>query len=318
MSAIDRLVNQSLQLWPLPAPATARLINVSENRTYLVQTPGIRRVLRLHRPGYNSIQEIESELDWMQALANFGAVNLPAIYPGRDGKRVQSLPGNHHAMVLFEFIDGTPPSPSGPIEPLFKQLGELSARMHNHTLQWQPPPGFQRFHWDLDAVFGPSPRWGDWQSAPGITNAIKPILERLTNTLCQRLTSYGQANDRYGLIHADMRLANLILNNEKPSVIDFDDCGYSWFTYDFAAAISFMEDDPRIPALKHAWLSGYGSERSLSPADIQEMDTLIMLRRMALLAWLGSHPDTSEAAALATAFAPTTAKLAETYLGKFA
>ena len=84
-------------------------------------------------------------------------------------------------------------------------------------------------------------------------------------------------------------MANLLVDQNGIRVIDFDDCGYGWFMYDFAATISFVEDDPRILEFKSAWLEGYLTQRRLSAEDIQEIDTFVMLRRMALLAWIGSH-----------------------------
>ena len=42
-------------------------------------------------------------------------------------------------------------------------------------------------------------------------------------------------------------------------VIDFDDCGFSWFMYDFATTVSFFEDHPQVPDLKDAWVEGYRS-----------------------------------------------------------
>ena len=49
---------------------------------------------------------------------------------------------------------------------------------------------------------------------------------------------------------------------------------------------------PAIPALKAAWLEGYQAVRPLSDADIAIIDAMVLLRRMALLAWIGSHGET--------------------------
>ena len=57
---LERLANASLPLWPVPKDARARLINVSENATYLVEAAdGFRSVLRVHRPAYHSRRGIE-------------------------------------------------------------------------------------------------------------------------------------------------------------------------------------------------------------------------------------------------------------------
>lgn len=86
--------------------------------------------------------------------------------------------------------------------------------------------------------------------------------------------------------------------------------------YDFAAGISFMEDSPQIPDLKEAWVKGYQSVRPLSAIDVDNLDTFVMLRRMALLAWIGSHIEAQEPQALAPDFSRVTAMLAERYLAQ--
>ena len=97
-------------------------------------------------------------------------------------------------------------------------------------------------------------------------------------------------------------------------VIDFDDCGFGWFMYDFAAAVSFIEDDERVPIFKECWIKGYERQQKIPLSARQEMDTMMMLRRMALLAWVGSRIESTEPQKLAPTFAATTARLAESYL----
>jgi Ser/Thr protein kinase RdoA (MazF antagonist) len=140
------------------------------------------------------------------------------------------------------------------------------------------------------------------------------LLQRCEDRVTARLTAYGTGPERFGLIHADMRLANLIISDGATRLIDFDDCGLGWFMYDFAAGISFMEDHPQVPALKQAWVRGYRSARPLSEADEAEIDTFVMLRRLALLAWIGSHIEVDTARELAPDFARVSAELADAFL----
>jgi Ser/Thr protein kinase RdoA (MazF antagonist) len=316
---LHALAQDALHLWDLPKGATASLLNVAENLTYLVTLPtGAKAVLRLHRKDYHSKRAILSELAWLDALRRDRVIEVPAFVAGHDGEAVQwhSSPdiseGRH--FVLFGFIEGTAPNEKNDLTPGFKELGRIAAKCHDHALGWDRPTSFERLTWDADAVFGASATWGDWRAAPGVDPGIQSVLERLERSLISRLETFGKAEDRYNLIHADMRLANLLVSSDGKRLIDFDDCGFGWFMYDFAAAISFIEDDPRIPDLKSAWLEGYRSVRPLDPVQEAEIDTMIMLRRMALLAWIGSHMDAPEPQALAPGFAETTADLACAYL----
>jgi len=315
---LERLANRSLTLWHVPAGATARLINVSENTTFLVEAPGYRSVLRVHRQDYHSRKAIECELAWADSLNDEGGVTTPGVFPGRDGQRIQSgiVPGlpARRFMVLFHFVDGVEPDPDDDPTGHFRELGAIAARTHLHSISWPRPPGFERLIWDADAVFGPDPTWGNWRDAPGVDSEIRNVLERVETKVKTRLLAFGKDPGRFGLIHADMRLANLLVDDTGTRLIDFDDCGFGWYLYDFAAAISFIEDNPRVPAMRAAWVEGYRQVRALSDGDAQEIDTFVMLRRLALLAWIGSHIEAPEPRALAPGFARITARLGQDYL----
>ncbi len=318
---LHELANASLALWDLPQGAEARLINVSENCTYLVTAPdGTRAVLRVHREAYHSRRAIECELAWSAALSAASPVKSAAVHTGRDRRHIQearhpALPNSRY-MVLFHFVEGTAPNPGDDLVEPFGELGGIAAHTHLHSLGWVRPEPFERLTWDFDAVFGPQPTWGNWRDAPGVTPAIGAVLEKTEATIRARLDAFGKGPDRFGLIHADMRLANLLIGPKGTRLIDFDDCGLGWFLYDFATGISFMEDHPQVPALKAAWVDGYRKVRPLSVADEDEIDTFVMLRRMALLAWIGSHIEAPEPQALAPAFAPVTAELASAWLAR--
>lgn len=322
LERVQVLANQALALWPLPEGASARLINVSENATFLVEADsGYKSVLRVHRHGYHTRQAILCELAWMADLGRNGGVQTPRTISGRNGETVQEwavdgMPGRRF-LVMFEFVEGVEPHPSQDLAASFEDLGEIAALTHLHSMSWCRPPGFERLIWDCNAVFGESPLWGSWHDAPGLDRNSEEVLARLQSLIVQRLEAYGQHEDRYGLIHADMRLANLLIDRGTTRLIDFDDCGLGWFMYDFAAAISFMEDHPQVPALKKAWITGYRKKRGLTAEDEAEMDTFVLLRRMALCAWIGSHAEVEIARELAPVFVRGTVELAVRYMEAF-
>ena len=319
---IQRLAQHALPLWQIPDGATARLINVSENFTFLVEADGgYRSVLRVHRKGYHSRRAIECELTWLAALADSGTVATHRCITGRNGNAIQTATAagaeGERFLVLFTHLDGSAPDEAGDLTAGFERLGTIAARCHQHVTAWRKPDNFQRPSWDTEAVFGPHPIWGNWRDGPQVDAEARMVLERVEQTVKARLARFGKAPERFDLIHADMRFANLLIGKNGTQLIDFDDCGFGWFLYDFAAAISFIEDDPRVPALKAAWLRGYRTVRALSAKDEAEMDTFIMLRRMALLAWIGSHIEAPEPQALSPGFAAATARLGRAYLRHF-
>ena len=116
--------------------------------------------------------------------------------------------------------------------------------------------GFRAFDQRQSRIGGP------WTAGPDLTPERQAIHSARRRSDGQRLRAYGRGADRYGLIHADFRLANLLIHNGDTRVIDFDDCGIGWFLYDAATAVSFFEDRTDVPELMEAWMEAIaGSAR---------------------------------------------------------
>ncbi|WP_246624774.1 phosphotransferase enzyme family protein [Oceanobacter mangrovi] len=305
--------------WGATPAAQVRLLTLSENATFILQDPTFSKpmIVRVHRPDYHSLIEIQSELAWIQALKASELLTTPAPIAMLNGELVGSFDDQGHTryVVAFEFAPGTEPNADDDLSAGFETLGAISARLHLHTADWPVPSGFVRKRWDFKSAFGDQPLWGDWRAALGLEPAGEAILQQLLDVLEQRLAAYGSSSDRFGLIHTDLRLANLLVTDDQLTVIDFDDCGFSWFMYDFASAISFFETSPTIPALQAAWLKGYRSVRPLGPEHEAMLPDFIMFRRMLLTAWIASHPETETAAEAGLAdYTQGTIELAKQYL----
>jgi Ser/Thr protein kinase RdoA (MazF antagonist) len=337
MTRVRGCAQDALAAYDAHPAAAVELINVSENATFLVTDPDTGpSVLRVHRLGYHTEDEIASELAWMDALRAEAGVRTPRVLPATDGRRVVTVaePGAPGAgstvrrhCVRFEFLPGTEPSGSGEpgtagdpaAEPAlaaahFAELGEITARMHRHAREWARPDWFTRFHWDYAAAFGGQARWGRWQDGVGVGPSERAILTRLDGALRDRLRAFGSGPERYGLVHADTRLANLLVQDGAVSVIDFDDAGFSWYLYDLGTSVSFFEHEPQVPGLVDAWLRGYRRAGELSAADEAEIWTFIMFRRLLLVAWIGSHQAADIAAELGAGYTRDSCDLAESYL----
>ena len=215
--------------------------------------------------------------------------------------------------VMFSFLAGTEPSEDALLEP-FERLGEVTARLHGHARRWPLPEGFVRQTWDFDTMLGSRPIWGDWRAGMGMDAARQAQLQLLADAIERRLRRYGQGADRFGLIHADLRLANLLLEGPTTKVIDFDDCGFGWYLYDLGAALSFIEHRPDVPELVDAWVRGYRRVAPLAAEDEAEIPTFILLRRLLLVAWIGSHAETDLAQSMGEAYTEGSCTLAEEYL----
>ncbi|MBH5384863.1 phosphotransferase [Bradyrhizobium sp. CNPSo 4019] len=308
----------ALPRWNLSSQSTISFLSHSENTTFLARDPasGRRLVLRVQRIGYHTSAEIRSELAWIDSLIAEDAVVTPRPVADGEARPLSQivLNGSPRQIAAFEFLSGKEPDPSEDLVAWFGKLGAISARLHAHSRRWKRPPDFQRKVWDFDAMLGTRPLWGDWRAGLGLRDDGLKLLERVADTLKQRLDSYGSTNDRFGLVHADLRLANLLVDGPRLGVIDFDDCGFSWFFYDFAAAVSFMEHEPVVAELQASWLAGYREIAPVSRGDELMLPVFVMLRRMLLTAWIASHSDTETARQLGSAYTDGTVAMGERFL----
>ncbi len=324
-SQIQALAENARSYFGLSDEDKVTLINVSENMTYRIdRAEGEKLILRVHRDGYQSQETIMSEIAWMKALQEDAGILTPQAVPGVDGKLLQRVSApqiDPRNCVLINWIDGETPQETGELSELlepFKQLGEINACLHQHALAWQRPDFFTRQRWDFDGTIGDQPIWGRFLEGQGLTDRDKGLLKKCTDLIKIRLEKFGDSPNRFGLIHADLRMANLLIHQGNIRVIDFDDCGLGWFLYDIGAALSFMEDRKDVPELVDAWVKGYLRVRPLSEEEIAEIPTFIMVRRLALLGWATSRGKTGGLASeLGIPFSKGTCKLAESYLEKF-
>ncbi len=318
LASIARL---AAEVFGFSSAATLERFTLTENATYCVSERARSPiVLRVYRPGGRPAVEIQSELAWMAALREELGPILPEILVGSDGSQlVEVVPGGNAPVgfcVAFSLAPGEEPSEDELVR-WFPRLGEITARFHHHARGWQPPSWFSRPTWDISTTLGDQPHWGPWHaSVPDREERAQ--LERLSDVVIARLHRFGTAHDRFGLVHADLRLANLVAVGAEIQVIDFDDCGFSWYLYDLACALTFNEGRPDVDELIAAWVEAYRSVEPLSAADEAEIPTFLMLRRLMLSAYVGLRPDIELAAELAqNGYSAETCRLAEAYLTRF-
>lgn len=318
LNRLETGLRAALPRWGLAPDAPLRLLTISENATFLAEDAHGRPVVfRVHRPDYHTADEIRSELAWIERLRADGVVATPEPLRMTDGGLLGAFEddGALRHVVAFAHMSGAEPAPGEDLAAWFRALGAITARLHRHVRGWRRDAGFRRKTWDFEAIIGERPLWGEWACGLGLDDRGRALLRRTVDALRIRAAGYGAAPQRFGLIHCDLRLANLLVDGDRLGVIDFDDCGFSWFMYDFAAAVSFMEHEPFIPALQEAWLAGYASVAPVAQEDAAMMPVFLAMRRIQLTAWIASHSETPTAQAAGVAYTHGTLALAERYLG---
>jgi Ser/Thr protein kinase RdoA (MazF antagonist) len=308
-----------VEAWRLdPVSTTVTLITVSENATYVVSCGGTPvAVTRVARPGYmTDAAEFESEVAWVGALAAAGVVRAPQGMATADGPYVAVIPddeGARWSCVSYSYVTGSILEDITDPVPFYRQIGNTTARLHDHSGAWTPPKGFRRHSWELADMVGPTCRWGMWQDV-SFTRAERGLLESAQMAAVATVGRVPRTPDNWGLIHADLRPSNIMIDGGELTVIDFDDCGYSWYLYDFAAALSFMEHVDDAPTMAKEWVEGYSQVRPLTHDDGQVACALSMIRRLQMLGWTTTHREDALPPALWAAQMVGTLHVAERFL----
>ena len=335
------VARRALPLFGFPEDATLKLLNFTENATFLV-TFGISKVImRVHRLYYTSVNSIRTELSFIRYLSKHTDLTLASPIPALDGSDVVTIATpaleEYRQVVCFSFVEGKAPCPDcdsnggvgdlvakvqklpdaitypafkeaarlydkfGKIgaEPLsehdvqfFTRMGRIAATIHAVSKEWKAPDYYERIEWDIDGTFG---RY--WNNFYGATYRNRKwlkddeiaVLDRAVDLLKERLYRYRRTKDNYGMIHSDLRAANLLVNGDQVAVLDFDDCGRGWYMYEIAGIVALLEYTPQLPEMLLAIVRGYEEILPLTQKDKDEIMSFVLMRRIGMLQSLESR-----------------------------
>jgi Ser/Thr protein kinase RdoA (MazF antagonist) len=278
-------------------PTRIELVSLSENVTFRVETrsPEETYALRLHRPGYNTRAELLSERMWTRALREAGIRTPEDMTAGNGDSFVAVGSGEETSRLagLTRWISGDLLSirieravrADETLEAL-RGLGALTARLHDQTRAWRPPEGFSRRSLEVQTLLASTSSWGGFWRHPRLSRADQRLLAAAGRRLVRRLSACERTPDTFGLIHADLHPGNVIVQDEGPAVIDFDDAGFGWRLYDIAAAL-FHADAPEA---ERAFLEGYDSAGAVR-LETDLLALFRLMRALALIGWLAHRPE---------------------------
>jgi len=302
------------------------IVKCRENAVFRVTAPdGRRAALRIHRHGYHTDEALRSELAWMEALRAAG-VAVPAVVPTSSGAlfavvRARGVP-EPRQVDMVTWMTGAPlgtiedgPGPAvADLRETFRGVGRLAARLHDHAQGWSPPAGFVRHAWDGDGLLGPAPLWGRFWLAGGLGAAERRLIERARERARDDLAVYGRPPRRYGLIHADFNLDNMLLDGDRVALLDFDDSGFGWHLFDLATVWTlFLGADCAAP-MRAGVIEGYRRERDLPDEEVARLPLFELARAFSYLGWVETRRETATARVLAPRVAALACDLAAAYL----
>ena len=279
----DHIAHQAARLWGI-APDAVQLAARRENIVYRAQTANGDVALRLHRPGYRTAHELQSEMQWMQHLAQ-GGLAVPLPIASASGALIEMV--DDTPISVLQWLPGAPSGAGDRLDvsdPLAfaLELGRSMARMHDLTDAWTPPADFTRPSWDLNGLLGDQPLWGPFWENPDLTPDQATILQDTRRKAYDLLSGMADGLD-YGLIHADIITENILVHGTQVSLIDFDDGGWGFRLFELATFLMRFLHQPNYEQLRDALLTGYAERQTVDP---KTLDFFILLRALTYPGWI--------------------------------
>lgn len=311
---MNAIVEKALDLWGLSG-AAYELVAARENAVFRVTYDGSTVALRLHRKGYRTDQELQSELHWMAAVAK-GGISVPSPVPATSGAMLQVVDGVQ--VDVLSWLNGVSVDealatldPAGRVG-LFHEIGRQMAHLHEISDAWSPPEGFVRCEWNRAGLLGETPLWDRFWDNPQLSTDEKRLFLDMREAADAELAQIEGSLD-YGLIHADLVSVNIMVDDGQVQMIDFDDGGFGFRQFEIATGLFKHMGEADFPALKAALIQGYTSARAI---DLAALDLFFLLRAATYVGWNISRMAEEGAIKRNELYISTTRKLAFDYLAR--
>ncbi len=246
-----------------------------------------RYVLRIHTT--SNAESIASELTWLAALRHEANLPVPEPVPTLDGRQLVTqastgVPDGHH-VSLMRWLDGRVLT-RGIRRDHARAWGRLAARMHSFSAGWQPPPGFKRPQWDWKGQMdGPVFGYPTDELVDSMPKEFQEPFSIISRRVREAMEVWGKGPEAYGMIHGDMYPENLLFKGNKVYPIDFDDCGYGYWIWDIAVALSQWPWTKEWQQIRDSFLEGYATIRSLPEPQLAQLNLFMAAQYATMVLW---------------------------------
>ena len=262
-------------------PKSIKNVNHSFNSSFkITDSQGQGLALRINLASHKSGDEVLAEMQWLEALSQDGSVTAPEPLRTTNGELFISTQfeplHTETTAVLFKWIEGEEVGDEPTNEQIF-ELGENMARL-------------QVFAKDLKltgTAFLPEINSTLMNSKDLLTQSKpEPINDKLYEDIIRGLklsdAVYTRLSKNQELlpIHADLHMGNVIQNNGKLAIIDFDDAGLGLPVQDLVISNYYIREDREKE--KHL-KAGYSSVLELPKVSDEDYEVLLLGRLIVLI-----------------------------------
>ncbi len=258
---VGRLAAAALNEYDIPLGGL-RVHAFATNLLFRVQSDtGERFILRMANPGWRTLEDLRSEVVWLDALHEDTDIGAPLVIRSSNGDSVLPMSGfgvpDTWYATLMTWVDGSLLAHYLTSTNL-ERMGNLFARLHLHGKSWKPPIGFTTKRFEAFLSRGePDDLFSD-----GGIQTFRPD-DREAFLLAREWVEKEYSNlDRGDLrvIHCDLWHENIKLDRGRLRPFDFEDTIWGYRLHDIAMGmLDLLETvgDARYEELLASFRSGY-------------------------------------------------------------
>jgi Ser/Thr protein kinase RdoA (MazF antagonist) len=264
-----------------------RVLSTETNGVFQVEgTAQNRYVIRVGRGGNiaHSLEQVQSETEWLTALANQTDLRIPISVRNSLGSAVTQIevPGvpDLRNCVLFKWLPGRLLDRSL-TQRNMEAYGALAGRLHDLTESFQPSARFSIVRYDRVFPFDEPVVLFDPNRSAFVTDQMREVLAEAADHVQQAI---DDLNDREPMrvIHGDLHRWNVLIDGTDIAAFDFEDLMWGWPVQDLAIALYYLEREDDYLDLRAAFRAGYELIRPWPDVTGQEIDTFIAGRALVL------------------------------------
>ena len=238
---------------------------------------------------------VNSEFEWVAALARDTDITVPTAYKNTDGEYVTVVDGV--SCVLMKWLEGRPSGfeyengfikaflMDGDMDEFDDKIDAINfikvlGKLHKHASEWQSPAGFKRpsvedgtAEWmgnicaNLDALDG---GLYDEEAIEAIKSGGRKAVEKVKTIEKNNMT--------WGLIHDDFQIGNYIVNNHEICPVDFTKSKFNYYLSDVALGLHFV-----APEKREFFCDIYSRYFPLPENYVNKIETLLVVRQLQMI-----------------------------------
>ena len=238
------------------SPRRMTLVARRHNDVFRVDAEGGPFALRIQNDLLSDPQAM-TQLAWLEALARDTTLSVPT--PVRT---IDSLPFTHvrigdarRRAVLLRWLPGRPAAKAD--DDTYRRAAAMIAQLHDHATLFRPARALPCRKLDDEWLFGD--RYFVRRVSPflKLDASQRRVMTKAERSVRDVMDALGHRSRRYGFIHADVNLANILFHRGRASPIDFDEFGIGWYLFDIAELIRTSISPDNLERRKSLVLDAY-------------------------------------------------------------